>query len=197
METLIGEVRVFSGDFAPRGWASCDGQTLLIADNSGLFSVIGITYGGNGTSNFKLPDLRGRTPVHFGSGAGLNNVDLGQSGGVESVILSEANLPSHVHEVDFDAASPKIKTQVSIPAREDEGTTDEASGAKLASGPGNMYAPITGTGSTPVTNLAAFDAEVEGTIDSESVGSGSSFNTRSPYQGLNYIIALVGCYPAV
>lgn len=94
---LIGEIRMFAGTFAPSGFALCNGQLLQISANSALFSILGTTYGGDGRTTFGLPDLRGRAALHFGSGPGLSNRPLGQKGGVESVTLTEAQLPSHNH----------------------------------------------------------------------------------------------------
>jgi len=86
-EPFIGEIRLFAGNFAPRGWAFCEGQLLAIAQNSALFSLLGTTYGGDGRTTFALPDLRGRTPVHVGSGPGLQTINWGDKGGVESLSL--------------------------------------------------------------------------------------------------------------
>lgn len=96
-EQYVGEIRMFGGNFAPIGWALCNGQLLPIADNEVLFTLIGTTYGGDGQTNFAVPDLRGRVPVHQGQGNGLSAYTLGQVGGVESVTLTLDQLPSHTH----------------------------------------------------------------------------------------------------
>ena len=96
-EPFIGEIRIFAGNFAPRGWAFCDGQLLPIASNTALFSLIGTTYGGDGETTMALPDLQGRAPMHSGFGPGLTSRRLGQRGGVSTVTLSEAQMPSHTH----------------------------------------------------------------------------------------------------
>jgi microcystin-dependent protein len=88
---------LFAGNFAPAGWALCNGQLLSIQQNTALFSILGTTYGGNGTSNFALPDLRGRAPIHFGQGPGLTNYVEGEVGGVETVTLLDAQIPAHTH----------------------------------------------------------------------------------------------------
>jgi len=98
MEPFIGQIIMFGGNFAPRGWALCDGQLLQISTNTALFSILGTIYGGDGRTNFALPDMRGRAPVHAGNGAGLPNVNLGEHGGNPTTILTEANLPSHTHD---------------------------------------------------------------------------------------------------
>ena len=93
-EPLIGEVKMFAGTFAPRGWALCDGQLLAISSNTALFSLLGTTYGGDGRTTFALPDLRGRVPMHAGTGPGLTSKRLGQRGGSETIAVAKASLPS-------------------------------------------------------------------------------------------------------
>jgi len=99
-EPFIGEIRMFGGNFAPRGWAFCDGQLVSVFNNSALFSILGTTYGGDGETTFALPDLRGRVPIHPGSGAGLSSYNLGQSGGAETV--------SHSHTLGTGAEEVAI-----------------------------------------------------------------------------------------
>src|SRR5215213_7415071 len=94
----IGEIRMFGGNFPPSGWAFCDGQLLPISENDALFNLIGTTYGGDGESTFALPDLRGRTPVHTGTGPGLSPYTMGEGGGVESVTLTTQQIPTHNHQ---------------------------------------------------------------------------------------------------
>lgn len=98
-EPYIGEIVMFAGNFAPRGWAFCQGQVMSIAQNTALFSILGTTYGGNGTTTFNLPDLRGRLPLGTGSGLGLSPRELGEMSGQESVTLKVADLPAHTHGV--------------------------------------------------------------------------------------------------
>src|SRR5690606_28605047 len=97
MEPFIGMIFIFAGNFEIRDYAFCNGQLLSIAQNTALFSILGTTYGGNGQTTFALPDLRGRTPIHFGQGPGLSNISLGQIGGVESLTLTTSQMPAHVH----------------------------------------------------------------------------------------------------
>ncbi|MBT5925245.1 MAG: hypothetical protein HOH33_01355 [Verrucomicrobia bacterium] len=94
---------MFGGNFAPRGWAFCEGQLLPIAQNSALFSLLGTNFGGDGRTTFGLPDLQGRSPVHFGQGAGLNSIRIGQRGGSESQTLNVGQLPAHNHSIPVDA----------------------------------------------------------------------------------------------
>lgn len=97
MDPFVAEIRIFPFNFAPRGWAWCDGQLLPLSQNTALFSLLGTTYGGNGKSNFALPDLQGRAPMHPGQGPGLSLHDLGETGGSETVTLLESEIPSHAH----------------------------------------------------------------------------------------------------
>lgn len=96
-EPYIGEIRMFAGNFAPRGFALCNGQILAIAQNTALFSLIGTTYGGNGVTTFQLPDLRGRAPIHQGQGPGLSQYELGQAAGAETITLITQEIPAHRH----------------------------------------------------------------------------------------------------
>lgn len=104
-EAFLGEIRMFAGNFAPRGWAFCDGQIVSIQQNPALFSLLGTMYGGDGRSTFALPDLRSRVPVHAGQGAGLSNIQQGEKGGTESYTLTTAQLPSHNHGTKLGFAS--------------------------------------------------------------------------------------------
>jgi microcystin-dependent protein len=97
MDPILGQIIIFAGNFAPRGWALCDGQLLPISQNTALFSLLGTTYGGDGRTTFALPDLRGRVPIHAGQGPGLSNYALGARGGSESTTLTTNNLPAHSH----------------------------------------------------------------------------------------------------
>ena len=97
-DPFVAEIRIFPFNFAPRGWAWCDGQLLPLSQNTALFSLLGTTYGGNGKSNFALPDLQGRAPMHPGQGPGLSLHDLGETGGAETVTLLESEIPSHSHQ---------------------------------------------------------------------------------------------------
>src|SRR5712671_1040981 len=97
MDPFVAEIRIFPFNFAPKGWAWCNGQLLPLSQNTALFSLLGTTYGGNGKSNFALPDLQGRAPMHPGQGPGLSLHDLGETGGSETVTLLESEIPSHGH----------------------------------------------------------------------------------------------------
>src|SRR5271169_2224155 len=111
-QPFIGEIRIVGFNFAPRSWAFCDGQLLSIAQNSALFALIGTTYGGDGTTNFALPDLRGRAPLHTGQSSGTSSYVLGQSGGVESVTLTVSQMPAHVHSASAQAGGTNVASPV-------------------------------------------------------------------------------------
>src|SRR6266542_2535649 len=98
-DPFVAEIRIFPFNFAPKGWAWCDGQILPLSQNTALFSLLGTTYGGDGKSNFALPDLQGRAPMHPGHGPGLSLHDLGETGGSETVTLLESEIPAHLHSV--------------------------------------------------------------------------------------------------
>ena len=98
-DPFVAEIRIFPFNFAPKGWAWCDGQLMPLSQNTALFSLLGTTYGGNGKSNFALPDLQGRAPMHPGQGPGLSLHDLGETGGSETVSLLESEIPAHSHNL--------------------------------------------------------------------------------------------------
>src|SRR3981189_2971537 len=102
-EPYLGSIGIFAGNFAPRGYALCQGQILSIAQNTALFSILGTTYGGNGQTTFALPDLRGRSPIEAGQGPGLTNISLGEQSGTQNVSVLISNLPAHNHLVNCDA----------------------------------------------------------------------------------------------
>jgi len=104
-DPFVAEIRIFPFNFAPKGWAWCDGQLLPLSQNTALFSLLGTTYGGNGKSNFALPDLQGRSPMHPGQGPGLSLHDLGETGGSETVSLLESEIPAHSHGVRTDSVN--------------------------------------------------------------------------------------------
>ncbi|MDQ3927758.1 MAG: tail fiber protein [Chloroflexota bacterium] len=165
----MGEIALFPYNFAPLGWALCNGQLLSISTNTALFSLLGTTYGGNGQTTFALPDLRGRVPMSSGQGPGLSNYQLGQTGGSESVTLIQSQMPAHTHSVSAatgagTSASPDGKVWAASSARD------------------NLYAV------TPNTTMAAQAVGAAG-------GNQPHDNTQ-PYLTLNYCIALEGIYPS-
>lgn len=189
MDPFIGEIIMFGGNFAPRGWALCDGSLLPISQNTALFSILGTTYGGDGRTTFALPDLRGRAPIGEGNGPGLSNYRLGQKGGTENTTLNITNMPNHTHSVNLSGAT------VSIPVNTSSGDEDE-------SNPGAGYLANTGQdsfASSPTSNAQYGGSPLPISPVSENTGpsgGSQSFNNMQPFLGLNYIIALQGVYPS-
>lgn len=171
-EPFIAEIRIFAGNFAPRNWAFCDGQLLPIANNTALFSLIGTTYGGDGRTTTALPNLQGRAPMHPGRGPGLTARRLGEKVGVETVTLSEAQIPSHNHTARADTTVAATSTP--------SNTTSLA-----RSGGGQAYQTDT------TANLVDMASQTLSTT-----GGGQAHANMQPYLALNFIIALVGLYPS-
>ncbi|SNS85318.1 phage tail protein [Antarctobacter heliothermus] len=170
---FIAQVIPFAGNFAPRGWAFCDGQLLPISQNTALFSLIGTIYGGDGRTTLALPDLRGRAAIHPGRGPGLSTYRLGEKGGQERVTLNTLEIPQHNHSVRSLA---------------------ESRGGNLTDPGGNMLAS-----GTPIyrANTPADDVDMDPSmIRQNNVGGGQAHENRPPFQALNYIIALVGVFPS-
>ncbi|PHR95908.1 MAG: phage tail protein [Oceanobacter sp.] len=175
-EPFIGEIRIMGCNFAPRGWATCDGQLLPISQNTALFSLLGTVYGGDGRSTFGLPNLQGRAAMHPGRGPGLTARRLGEVTGVASVSLSEAQLPAHKHIVNGV-----------------QGARDSGSPA-----PTKMMAADAGTTGDNVVYVEASET-VNTTMAAEALsttGGGQPHENRQPMIGMNYCIALVGLYPS-
>lgn len=142
MDPFLGEVILFGGNYAPRGWAFCDGQLLPISQNSALFSILGTTYGGDGYTTFALPDLRGRAPIHAGSGPGLSDRRLGLRSGAETTTLNTLNLPSHNHTI----------------SAAEEGNTDVPNNNYIAGAGLNSYSTETDTASRSTGNQGGSQA---------------------------------------
>jgi microcystin-dependent protein len=168
-EPFIAEIRIFAGNFAPRGWAFCNGQLLPVSQNTALFSLIGTTYGGDGRTTTALPNLEGRAPMHPGHGPGLGSRPLGENGGAETVTLSEAQAPNHSHPMN---ASPN-------PGEQSGGV-----GNALARGVGGS---LYGSASSLV--------DLAGPV-LPPVGGSQSHNNLQPFLAINFIIALQGLYPS-
>ena len=170
-EPFIGEIRMFGGNFAPNGWAFCDGQLLPISENETLFQLIGTTYGGDGQSTFGLPDLRGRIPIHQGQGPGLSNRTLSEQLGSETTTLTVNQIPPHNH---------------SIPGSPSVGNSTGVSNSTIAAGTlGRVY-----TSDNTPANLGEMNA---GTI--VNAGSSQPHDNMMPYLCINFIISLFGIFP--
>ena len=136
-DPFVAEIRIFPFNFAPRGWAWCDGQLMPLSQNTALFSLLGTTYGGNGKSNFALPDLQGRAPMHPGQGPGLSLHDLGETGGSETVTLLESEIPAHSHALQTynDVGEDRIPNPSEAMARSTGGSLYAAPGALVSLAP--------------------------------------------------------------
>ncbi|OUR94320.1 hypothetical protein A9Q87_01345 [Flavobacteriales bacterium 34_180_T64] len=169
METFLGQILAFGFNFAPQGWAKCDGQLLNISSNTALFSLLGTQYGGDGRVTFALPDLRGRSGVHVGNGPGLPSVVIGQKSGNTQFTITPATMPSHDHDV---------KVAVNTGAGDDPVST------------GIIASHAGGFSEDPTSG------KVLGGLTQTSVGSNNPINHRSPFLVINYCIALQGIYPS-
>jgi microcystin-dependent protein len=168
-DPFVAEIRIFPFNFAPRGWAWCDGQLLPLSQNTALFSLLGTTYGGNGKSNFSLPDLQGRVPVHPGQGPGLSLYDLGQTGGSRTVTLLESEIPAHTHALRAHGAPG----DASIPT-----------GFSVASAIGATPFREPGDSMVQMANQALGPA-----------GGDAPHNNLQPYLTFYFCIALQGVFP--
>ena len=167
-DPFVAEIRIVGFNFAPKGWAFCDGQLLPLSQNTALFSLLGTTYGGNGLSNFALPNLQGSFPLHPGQGPGLSLHDLGEQSGTETVTLLESEIPSHGH--GMVAGSP-WNASLAAPSPS----------ALLGPAPTRPYAAVATTDTQMAPTLAT--------------GGGSPHNNMPPYLAMNFIIALQGVFP--
>lgn len=170
-EPFLAEIIMFGGNFAPRGWAFCQGQIFSIAQNTALFSLLGTTFGGNGQTTFGLPDFRGRVPVGTGPGSPLPQVQLGEMAGSPTHTLIQTEMPAHVH-------------QFAVPISTSDATAKNPSGNVPGATANPIYAAantINGTGGTGNTNIA---------------GGSQPFSITQPYLGMNFIICVEGIYPS-
>jgi microcystin-dependent protein len=168
-DPFVAEIRIFPFNFAPNGWAFCDGQLLPLSQNTALFSLLGTTYGGDGKSTFALPDLQGGAPMHPGQGPGLSLHDLGEMGGSETVTLLESEVPSHSHQVHATTNPGNLNSP--------------AGGASLARSSGG-FAYVTGPADTTLASEALGET-----------GGDQPHNNLQPYLTLNFCIALQGVFP--
>jgi microcystin-dependent protein len=175
MDPFVAEIRIFPFNFPPKGWAFCDGQLLPISQNTALFSLLGTTYGGNGKSNFALPNLQGNAPMHPGQGPGLSLHDLGETGGSTTVTLLESEMPLHSHAAN-SVSGNRVQGQVGTP-----GPT-----VLLAHAAGNTNAYTSGQTTTNQPMNPNMIAPVGGSLP---------HNNMQPYLALNFCIALQGVYP--
>ena len=172
MDPFVAEIRIFPFNFAPKGWAFCDGQLLPLSQNTALFSLLGTTYGGDGKSTFALPDMQGNAPMHPGQGPGLSLHDLGETGGSETVSLLESEIPSHSHGM----------LAANLPADQAAPTPSRSMARSI-----NAFAYVAGS------PAPAFVAMSGSTL--APAGGDQPHNNMQPYLTLNFCIALQGVYP--
>ncbi len=189
MEGYIGEIRMFAGNFAPLNWAFCNGQLMPINTNQALFSIIGTIYGGDGRTNFALPDLRGRAPIGPGSAPGLSNIREGQQGGQELQTLTINNMPSHNHPAELTGITGTINCGVGFGS--DSADPSGKYPGKVTGGSPNIY------NSTSGETMAADAISLNGgNVAVGNNGNGQSFDIRNPYVGIYYIVCLQGIFPS-
>ncbi len=167
-EPFLGEIRMFAGNFAPQGWALCDGQLLAISQNDALFSLLGTFYGGDGRTTFGLPDLRGRVPIHTGSGPGLSARSLGAKGGEETMTVTQAQLPTHSHAM--------------------QGSSD------LADSP-NPEGRVVATSTTVDLYINEAPANTLASDSISTIGGSQAHTNLMPFLCIHFIIALFGTFP--
>lgn len=175
-DPFVAEVRIFPFNFAPSGWAFCNGQLLPLSQNTALFSLLGTTYGGDGKSTFALPNLQGSVPMHPGQGPGLSLHDLGEQGGSETVTLLVSEMPAHTHTQlahGGDATTPNPNGQLLAKGLWDDGTAAGLVGAYSSQAPNTTMSPLA---------LAP-------------AGGSLPHNNMMPYLSLNFCIALQGVFP--
>ncbi|MGD1846315.1 MAG: phage tail protein [Salibacteraceae bacterium] len=190
MDPFLGQVVMFGGNFAPRGWAYCDGQLLSIAQNQALFSILGTIYGGDGRTTFALPDLRGRTPIHPGHGPGLSTFKLGQRSGMEYVNLNSNNLPPHTHTADITPLTFTPFVQVNENEAEEVFPANQY--IATAEAGRNLFA----SSGTPGAKLNGTVAGLTGTLQIANQGGSQATYIMQPWEAVHYIIALIGTFPS-
>lgn len=182
MDPMMAQIIMFAGNFAPRGWAFCEGQLLPISSYSALFSLLGTTYGGDGRTTFALPDFRGRAPLQPGNGPGLSHIAAGQKGGAEVHALTQAEMPAHNHDGST--------LNGTVGCNEEDGDSEDPQGRSIG-----LSASDTPYNSQPNDKaMKANDITMSGTTGN--AGGSQPFSVRNPYIGCNYIIALQGVYPS-
>ncbi len=189
-DPFLGEICAVSFNFAPVGWALCDGSLLPVAQNPALFSLIGNKYGGDGIQNFALPDLRGRAAIGTGQGPGLSDISLGQPVGAEAVGLNVNQLPPHAHDAVFSSEG------VRPPAAGGGGSLTNPTGAIAANASDPNGAVLSSFAPASSASAGMAVVPVNGNVQVMATGGGQPVDIRSPGLGLTYIIALQGVYPS-
>lgn len=193
MDVFLGTILSFGFNFAPRGWVACNGQLIAITQNTALFALLGTYYGGDGVTTFGVPDLRGRTPIHFGQGPGLSNFVMGQQAGTETVTLLTSNMPAHTHTLAITGTATVNVTANSLTGGTITNITDGGNNSFSSSGgTPNIYSEPGGSGTDKIGGISA-----TATLGGNTGISGSTipFASRNPYLVVNMCIATSGIYP--
>jgi microcystin-dependent protein len=201
---FVGQIQTFGFNFAPRGWALCQGQTLPISQNAALFSLLGTYYGGNGQTTFQLPDLQGRVAVGQGQGQGLSSYIMGQKAGTENTQLTIANIPSHTHAATFTptGGGGALTATMNVVNAAGNLSTGGTSGSNYLAGSHGVSANAgIYAASGTLTALNAGSITVSGggsggTVTNALTGNGQPVSTLQPYLAINYSIALQGIFPS-
>lgn len=183
-QPYLGQIIMFAGNFAPNGWALCNGQLLSIAQNSALFSILGTTYGGDGITTFALPNLQGRVPEHWGTGPGLPAVVIGESAGSNNVSLLVGNLPQHTHPVVPPCSSSAGTSTTPV-------NSYPAVDAVTAT-----FTPPSTHGTITVNSFASTSNQTMAPFVSGPTGGSLPINIQQPYLAVTFIIALQGIFPS-
>lgn len=186
MDPFLGQIQPFGFNFAPRGWAKCDGQLQAIASNSALFSLLGTTFGGDGRTTFGLPDLRGRSIVHIGHGPGLSTISWGERGGTEQLYITQSNMPAHAHSLTNGVAN------VSVFTTNNEGVSNETDGGVNGLGTSGEMPEIYREDPNAGDHLAG--VQISGTTNLS--GGNIPLQSRNPFLGINVCIAMTGIFPS-
>lgn len=188
----LGQIIQGGWNFAPRGTALCNGQSLAISQNSALFALLGTNFGGNGQTTFNLPNLQSRSMMHWGTGPGLSPVQLGEASGGESTTLNSSQMPAHTHTATFTSTS-------TLKASSTKATLQTATaGAVLAKTVDNVgtAVPLIYLPAGATTDVTMGGLNVAGTVTNAPAGGGAPLSTRSPYLGITHAIALEGIFPS-
>lgn len=193
MDEMMGVIKLFAGNFAPRGFMLCDGSILPISQYTALFSLLGTTYGGNGQTTFALPDLRGRAPIAQGQSVDGSNYTLGEVGGHPAVTLVAAQMPSHVHAIDASGFSATATVNAGT-----DGSSNSPQGNYWGTPAPIGVKAVDSYTATKATNMAAdaVSVQISGVGNTGLAGGGQPFDNRPPYLALNYIICVEGIYPS-
>lgn len=183
----MGMITAFGFNFAPQGWAQCNGQQIAIQQNTALFALLGTFYGGNGQTTFALPDLRGRSAIGMGAGPGLSSYNIGQAGGAEQTSMTIANMPQHTHAATANSTSTMIVVNTT-------GDAPNPGNKLLAGSANNPYAPVPTP--APTHTLATQAITTNTTVTNAPMGGSQPISVLSPYLAINYCICVQGIFPS-